>query len=117
MAAKFANIDHDSTCKCRRENKDLLVGSFHQILELAAAARGIKIGDLTVAIVAIKLLANTTKHSAMSDGHIEEQMKLTVDQIDEILTKAENADSTPLYDGLTIPEEILYASDTFNDRL
>lgn len=98
--------DHDSICKFRRENKELLSSAFHQVLELAATARVLKVGDLTVAIDGTKLLANASKHSAMSHERIEEQMKLASDQIAELLAKAEDADSTPLQDGLTIPAEI-----------
>lgn len=98
--------DHDSICKFRRENKDLLSSIFHQVLELAAAARVLKVGDLTVSIDGTKLLANASKHSAMSHDRIEEQMQLATDQIAELLAKAEDADSTPLQDGLSIPEEI-----------
>ena len=98
--------DHDSICKFRRENKELLSSAFHQVLELAAAARILKVGDLTVALDGTKLLANASKHSAMSHDRIVEQMQLASDQIKELLAKAEDADSTPLQDGLTIPAEI-----------
>ena len=98
--------DHDSICKFRRENKDLLSGTFHQVLELAARARVLQVGDITVSIDGTKILANASKHSAVSYGHAVEQMKLAGEQITELLQKAEDADSTPLQDGLTIPEEI-----------
>lgn len=98
--------DHDSICKFRRENKELLSSTFHQVLELAASARVLKVGDLTVAIDGTKLLANASKHSAMSHDRIAEQMQLATDQIAQLLAKAEDADSTPLQDGLTIPAEI-----------
>lgn len=98
--------DHDSICKFRRENKDLLASCFHQVLELAAEARVLKVGDLTVSIDGTKLLANASKHSAMSHDHVEKQLKLAEDQIGELLSKAEEADSTPLQDGLSIPGEI-----------
>ena len=42
--------DHDSICKFRRENKELLSSCFHQVLELAAGAEVLKVGDLTVEI-------------------------------------------------------------------
>ena len=42
--------DHDSICKFRRENKALLSSSFHQVLELAARARVIQVGDITIAV-------------------------------------------------------------------
>ena len=98
--------DHDSICKFRRENKDLLSTAFHQVLELAARARVLQVGNLTVVIDGTKILANASKHSAVSHGHAVEQMQLASEQITELLAKAESADSTPLQDGLTVPEEI-----------
>ena len=61
--------DHDSICKFRRDNKDLLSHAFHQILELAARARVLQVGDITVAIDGTKILANASKHGAVSYGH------------------------------------------------
>ena len=98
--------DHDSICKFRRENKDLLSHTFHQVLELAARARVLQVGDITVAIDGTKILANASKHRAVSYGHAVKQMQLAAAQIAELLQKAEDADSTPLQDGLTIPGEI-----------
>jgi len=98
--------DHDSICKFRRENKDLLSHSFHQILELAARTKVLQVGDITVAIDGTKILANASKHSAVSYGHAVKQMQLAQEQITQLLQKAEDADSTPLQDGLTIPDEI-----------
>lgn len=98
--------DHDSICKFRRENKELLSSCFHQVLELAANAQVLKVGDITVAIDGTKILAKASKHSAMSYGHLEKQMDLAEEQIAQLMAKAEDADSTPLEDGLTIPDEI-----------
>lgn len=98
--------DHDSICKFRRENKELLSSCFHQVLELAANAQVIKVGNITVAIDGTKILANASKHSAMSHGHLEKQMDLAEEEIAQLMAKAEDADSTPLEDGLSIPSEI-----------
>jgi len=98
--------DHDSICKFRRENKVLLSHAFHQVLELAALARILKVGDITIAIDGTKILANASKHSAVSYGHAVLQMKLAGEQIAQLLQKAEDADSTPLLDGLSVPGEI-----------
>ena len=76
------------------------------MLELAARTRVLQVGDITVAIDGTKILANASKHSAVSYGHAVEQMKLAGEQITQLLEKAEDADSTPLQDGLTIPGEI-----------
>jgi hypothetical protein len=79
----------------------LFSSAFHQVLELAARTQVLKIGDLTVAIDGTKIMA-----SAMSHGHLEKQMVLAEEQIVELLAKAEEADSTPLQDGLSVPDEI-----------
>lgn len=98
--------DHDSICKFRRENKELIESAFHQVLECAARANILKVGDITVSVDGTKILANASKHSAMSHGHACEQMKLLEEEIAQLLAKAEAADSTPLQDGLSIPEEV-----------
>jgi hypothetical protein len=76
----------------------------------------LKVGDLTVALDGTKLLANASKHSAMSHDSIVEQMQLASDQIAQLLAKAEDADSTPLQDGLTIPLEIQRREDRLAKR-
>jgi transposase len=98
--------DHDSICRFRRENKDLLSDAFHQVLELAARTHVLQVGDITVAIDGTRIPANASKHSAVSYGHAVEQMQLANEQITQLLAKAEDADSTPLQDGLTVPGEI-----------
>jgi hypothetical protein len=51
-------------------------------------------------------LANASKHSALSYGHPEHKLQELDLEIQELLAKAEEADSTPLQEGLTIPDEI-----------
>jgi transposase len=98
--------DHDSICTFRRENRALLESSFHQVLEVAARLRVLRVGDVTLALDGTKILANASKHSAVSHGHAVKQMVLLEEQIAELLAKADAADSTPLEDGLTVPGEI-----------
>lgn len=69
--------DHDTICTFRRENKALLTGSFVQVLQLAQQLKVLQVGHVTGAVDGTKTLA-----------------------------KAEQVDSAPLQDGLTIPEEI-----------
>jgi hypothetical protein len=73
---------------------------------LAARLKVLRVGEMTVAVDGTKILANASKHGAVSHGHAVEQMKLAGEQIEELLAKAEDADSTPLRDGLSVPEEI-----------
>ena len=54
---------------------------FPQVLELAADAKVLKVGNITVAIDGTKILANASKHSAMSHGYLEKQMVLAEEQI------------------------------------
>jgi transposase len=97
--------DHDSICTFRRANKALFTSLFHQVLEMAARSQVLRVGDITLSLDGTKIFANASKHSAVSHGHIVEQLKLLEEQIDELVAKAENADSTPLQDGLSIPAE------------
>jgi hypothetical protein len=98
--------DHDSICKFRRENRELLESSFHQVLECAARTKFLKVGNITLAIDGTKILANASKHTAVSHDHAVAQMTLLADEVTQLVAKADDADSLPLQDGLTIPEEI-----------
>jgi transposase len=98
--------DHDTICTFRRENKALLTESFVKVLQLAQQLNVLQVGQITVAVDGTKVLANASKHSAVSyerAGQLIEQLELEVQQL---VAKAEQADSAPLLDGLTIPEEI-----------
>ena len=94
----FRRPYHDSICKLRRENKDLLPHAFHQVLELAARARTrvLQVGDITVAIDGTKILSNASKHSAVSYGHAVNQMMLAEEQIAELLQKGRERRQHPL---------------------
>jgi transposase len=99
--------DHDTICTFRKENKPLLSESFVKVLEMAQKLKVLKLGQITVSIDGTKVMANASKHSAVSyerAGKMMEQLELEVQQLME---KAEKADATPLEDGLTIPEEIV----------
>ena len=98
--------DHDTWCAFRRANAELLRSSFGQVLELAAGCGVLKVGAITVAIDGTKVLANASKHAAVSYGRAGEMMRECDLEIAELMAKAETADSTPLEDGLSIPEEI-----------
>jgi transposase len=98
--------DHDTICAFRRGNRELLASSFHQVLETAARIRVLRVGEVTLALDGTKILANASKHSAVSHGHATAQMQLLEKEIAQLLQKAEEADSTPLEDGLTVPAEV-----------
>lgn len=98
--------DHDSICTFRTANRALIESSFHQVLEVAARVRVLRVGDVSLALDGTKILASASKHSAVSHGHALKQMVLLEEQIAGLLAKADAADSAPLEDGLSVPGEI-----------
>ena len=63
-------------------------------------------GQLTVAVDGTKVLANASKHSAVSYERARELSAQLELEVQQLLAKAEQADATPLQDGLRIPDEI-----------
>jgi transposase len=98
--------DHDTICTFRRENRALLQETFVRVLELAQALKFLQVGQITVAVDGTKVLANASKHAAVSYEHAGKTMEQLEVEIQTLLAKADQADSTPLEDGLTIPQEI-----------
>lgn len=98
--------DHDTICAFRRENRALVSAAFAQILELAARSGQLRVGDITVAIDGTKILANASRHSAVSYQRAGEQLRQVELEIEQLVAKAEAADSAPLQDGLTIEGEL-----------
>ena len=99
--------DHDTLCTFRRENQALLTESFVKVLQLAQPLKVLKFGQLTVAADGTKVLANASKHSAVSYQRAGEMIAQLELEVQQLLAKAEQADATPLQDGLTIPGEII----------
>lgn len=110
MAVRFlcadTHPDHDTICSFRRENRELLSSAFAQVLELAARCKVLRVGNVTAAIDGTKVPANASPHAAVSYERAEQQMQELDLQIEQLLEKAEHADSTPLEDGLSTPQEI-----------
>jgi transposase len=98
--------DHDTLCTFRRENGALLTESFVQVLQLAQRLKLLKFGQLTVAADGTKVLAHASKHSAVSYQRAGEMIVQLELEVQQLLAKAEQADATPLQDGLSIPAEI-----------
>jgi transposase len=98
--------DHDTLCTFRRENKALLQETFVRVLELAQALKFLQVGQITVAVDGSKVLANASKHAAVSYEHAGKTIEQLDLEVKELMAKAEHADSKPLEDGLSIPAEI-----------
>ena len=93
--------DHDTICAFRRNNGPLIKSAFTAVLLLAKEMKVLKVG--TVSVDGTKVLANASKHKAVSYKRAGEWIEA---EVDELLQRAADADSKPLADGLTIPEEI-----------
>lgn len=98
--------DHDTICTFRRENPALLEETFVRVLELAQALKFLQVGQITVAVDGTKVLANASKHAAVSYEHAGKTIQQLELEVKELLAKAEQADRTPLEEGLTIPQEV-----------
>lgn len=98
--------DHDTICTFRRQNRPLLEESFLRVLERARELKFLKVGQITVAADGTKVLAQASKHAAVSYERAGELILQLQAEVKQLLDKAEKADSTPLADGLTIPAEI-----------
>jgi transposase len=98
--------DHDTICTFRAQNKALVKESFVKVLQLAQELKLAKFGQLTVSVDGSKIAANASKHAAVSYARAGEQIAQLELEVEQLLAKAEQADATPLQDGLTIPEEI-----------
>lgn len=97
--------DHDTICSFRLNNRAAFKEAFVKVLMLAGELGHLKkVGG--VSIDGTKIKANASKHSAVSykrAGDMIEQLEL---EIEELTRKAEEIDSAPLDDGLTLPDEI-----------
>jgi transposase len=98
--------DHATICAFRAGNKALVSESFVKILQLAQELKLAKFGQVTVSIDGTKIAANASKHAAVSYARAGEQLAQLELEVEQLLAKAEQADATPLQDGLNIPEEI-----------
>ena len=97
--------DHDTICSFRLKNRDVFKESFIKVLMVASEIGNLKkVGGISVD--GTKISANASKHSAVSYKRAVKKIKQLELEIEQLTQKAEEADSTPLLDGLTIPDEI-----------
>ena len=97
--------DHDTICTFRRLNESLFKRAFVSVLETAREMGHLKkVGN--VSLDGTKVLANASKHSAVSYEHAGRSVAELELEVGELLRKAGQAGSTPRDDGLEIPAEI-----------
>jgi hypothetical protein len=79
--------------------------TFVKVLMLAREQKQLRrVG--TVAIDGSKILANASKHAAVSYERAGEQIEFMEEEVRRLMAKAEEADTRPLEEGLSLPEEI-----------
>jgi transposase len=99
--------DHDTICTFRRENKALFGECFVKVLQLAQELKLARFGQITVSVDGTKIAANASKHAAVSYERAGQNIAQLELEVQQLVAKAEQADATPLQDGLNIPLEIV----------
>jgi transposase len=96
--------DHDTLCSFRRENGALLKVAFQQVLEMGATLGLGRVG--TVCLDGSKFLANAAKRKTSSAQRLEAREAYLSREIEQLMKKGEQADSTPIDDGTKLPREL-----------
>ncbi|KAA6232086.1 IS1182 family transposase [Chlorobium phaeovibrioides] len=96
--------DHDTISGFRQRFSTEVKKHFTRVLVIAGEMGLLRLG--TVSLDGTKLKANASKHQAMSWQHacaLEKKLKAEVEQLWRV---ADQADNTPVADGMSIPEEL-----------
>jgi transposase len=105
ICAGKAHPDHSVICEFRVKNKEAFREAFTKVLVIARETGKLKkVGGISVD--GTKIRANASKHSAVSYKRAGEMIAELDLEVEELMKKAEDADSTPLEEGLTISGEI-----------
>ena len=96
--------DHDTIAVFRRRFLPELKRLFVQILQIAHTMNVIKLGS--VSLDGTKVKANASKHKALSYEHAWKLEKQFMEEVAELMKRAEEADGTDIPDGLDIPKEL-----------
>jgi transposase len=96
--------DHDTIATFRRRHLPAISSLFVQILQVACELGFLKVG--TIAIDGTKIRANASKHAAVSYKRAQEIERKLRAEVEKLMRLAEEADNTPLAEGVSIPAEI-----------
>jgi transposase len=97
--------DHDTIATFRRRFSERLKPVFVEILTLAREMGLMKVGR--VSVDGTKVLANASKHSALSWEHACRLERQLQDEVAELWRRAEQADAEAVPDGMDIPAELV----------
>jgi transposase len=96
--------DHDTIANFRKCFLPQISDLFVQILSIAQEAGLLKVGK--VSLDGTKVKANASKHKALSYKHIKKLQSQLEAEVESLLKKAKEADTSKSDEGLNIPEEI-----------
>ena len=96
--------DHDTLCAFRRRFLKQIEQLFVQVLLVAGEMKLVKLG--TVSLDGTKIHANASRHNALSYGRAQKIEAQLRDEVRDLLARAEAADSAPLPEGLSLPDEL-----------
>ncbi len=91
VLAANSHPDHDSLAAFRQRHLAALAGLFAQVLDLCRRAGLVKLGH--VALDGTKVLANASKHKAMSYGRMAEAEQRLQQEIAALLAQAQQVDA------------------------
>jgi transposase/predicted transcriptional regulator len=101
--------DHDTIATFRRRHLLEIADLFVEILQVARELGFLKVG--TIAIDGTKIRANASKHAAVSYKRAQEIERKLREEVGQLMRLAEEADNTPLAEGVSIPAEIARRED------
>jgi len=97
--------DHDTICSFRRQNRALFEECFVKVLAYAGQMNVLKkVGGISVD--GSKIAANASAHAAVSYDHATRMIEVLEKEVQALMAKADQADNTPLEEGLNVPDEI-----------
>jgi transposase len=96
--------DHDSICVFRTANRAAFQAAFVTVLQLAQQLRLTRVG--TVSVDGTKVQANASKHAAVSYQRAGERIAQLQLEVQELVTRAEQADTREAKETLDIPAEL-----------
>ena len=101
--------DHDTICAFRSANEKAFRAAFVTVLQLAQQLKLTKVG--TVSIDGTKIQANASKHAAVSYARAGEMIAQLDLEVQELMSRAQQAENQETKEALDIPAELTRRAD------
>src|ERR1700723_3746528 len=96
--------DHDTIATFRRRFLKDIEKLFVDVLRLARAMGGLKMG--TIGLDGTKIHAQASRHRGLSYEHAGQIEAQWTAEVADLMAKAEAADATDIPDGMSVPDEL-----------